>query len=988
MTPWRLAYGFEDRMDIRARRIAPPPLKRWATLSCGVLLCARVSIACGQATHRVYADLLNPKEHPDYDRRHVKPPTWETFGNRTQFTGLRGFAVEGDRIVNYVQELDKYTKTHELGDVIWPSYPIVFAKNLGDLADEIKRRNLYLFDIWGFVPGSGPPGYWQQFKPPPGALEMLESKLGERWLGMDVGEQDGRYAGGYAPGLYPTGASRFEQYLNFQRHFQRMCDDLGNRMSALVSLNFGHYFLKEGVYTLLGAETAQGLPNGQVYYAFIRGAGKQYGVPWFGNASIFNRWGAKIYGPERKDGGYTYGPTWGTSLSLLKRLLYSHILYNCVCVGFESSWFEGDKLSPVGRIQQAAQRWVKQNGQPGVMLTPIAVMTDFFAGWSFPRHLYSGEVYRVWGNLPYGPGDHLTDGVLDMLYPGYQDSSYFHDESGFIAPTPYGDSADCLLSDAPGWLLARYPVLIVTGELSGHTEIRDKLQAYAEGSGHVVITAGNLAKWPGGLADIRTIGSSVRFKSGQTIQLGGSSLSEEREFDLQVLIVPYGARVTAQCGEVPTIVEADCGKGRVTVLASPFGVGAEPAVSGGITNDVDKSLPKPFPLLKHVRAVLDGILGGQRLFDAGEGLSVVTCRKGAGEYTLGVCNNSLRAVPMKIVSHCGPIESICELPLDQSEKGAVGYLPRGFEQAAVGKGGPNTIAGGDVRIFAVKVHEQGIEVIPHVAPPARPRGRILPLRAVRSIKEEILVRPTFFEHFDGVMVDWRYLYEREKDAIRREAGWIQRQGLRVVVDLTSGINLYPDLRLLDNLKEDYQVSMAAVQDVLAKMRSLGSRDLVLSLHRFPENNFSAEQSWASFDATARQVCKSAGDRQITVHLRIYPNRPPGNVNEAMAFLKRVGAANLKLAPSTALLLGSAQKPKDIADQLKENLGLWMLGAPAYDLAGHLWSVNAPIAAHPQLPQLTELLALTPGLPAVLDVIYRSQDEEYLDARAINPLSRR
>ena len=40
----------------------------------------------------------------------------------------------------------------------------------------------------------------------------------------------------------------------------------------------------------------------------------------------------------------------------------------------------------------------------GTMLAPIAVMTDFFAGWTFPRHLYTDHVYRVWGNLPYAAG--------------------------------------------------------------------------------------------------------------------------------------------------------------------------------------------------------------------------------------------------------------------------------------------------------------------------------------------------------------------------------------------------------------------------------------------------------------------------------------------------------------------------------------------------------------------------------------------------------
>lgn len=478
-------------------------MRKLAEIMCCIALGAVLSTVCdAQATpaeptkdtvpvHRVHSYLLDPREHPDYDRRHVKPPSWETFGNQTQFTSLRGFGVDNNKIVKYVEEIDKYTRTYDLGNVLWPSYPIVFADNLGDLADEVKRRGLFLFDIWGYVPGSGPGGYWQQFKPPAGVFPLLESKLGDHWLGMDVGEQDGRYIGGYASQMYPVSRDRFAQYLNFQRHFERMCDELGNRMSTLVSLNFGHYFLKEGVYAAIGAETAQALPNNQVYYAFIRGAGKQYGVPWFGNASVFNRWGYKAYGPEGPD----HSPTKGTSLNLMKRLMYTHILYNSVFVGFESGWFDGDKLSPIGRIQQAAQQWVRKYGQPGVMITPVALMVDFYAGWTFPRHLYTSDVYRVWGNLPYEPGDYLTDGVLDLLYPGYQDSSYFHDESGFITPTPYGDSVDCLLSDAPAWLLARYPVLIIAGELSGGAELRDKLQAYVENGGHLVITAGNLAKW-------------------------------------------------------------------------------------------------------------------------------------------------------------------------------------------------------------------------------------------------------------------------------------------------------------------------------------------------------------------------------------------------------------------------------------------------------------------------------------------------------------
>jgi hypothetical protein len=153
-----------------------------------VCLAAPATIAGSeQPSHRVYSQLLDPREHPDYDRRAVKPPSWETFKNRTQFTCLRGFEVQNDQIVRYAEQIEKFTRTYELGDVIWPSYPILFAKNLHDLAQEIKQRDLYLFDIWGYVPGSGPGGYWQQFQPPAEAFATLETILGERWLGTDIG---------------------------------------------------------------------------------------------------------------------------------------------------------------------------------------------------------------------------------------------------------------------------------------------------------------------------------------------------------------------------------------------------------------------------------------------------------------------------------------------------------------------------------------------------------------------------------------------------------------------------------------------------------------------------------------------------------------------------------------------------------------------------------------------------------------------------------
>jgi hypothetical protein len=953
----------------------------------------KLSVVPNESTSKrlVYSHLIDPREHPDYTRRLVQPPSWETFGGQVHFTALREFAIKDGRIVGFVEEIEKYTQKYQLGDVLWIRYPILFASNLGDLLDEIQRRKLFLFDIWGYVPGSGPGGPWQQFQPPPGVFHLIESRLGDHWLGMDNGEQDGRYLGSYAIEFYPSSSDRFEQYLNFHRHFERLTGQLGNKMAALVSMNFGHYFLKEGLYTLIGAETAQGLPNAQVYYSFIRGAGKQYGVLWFGNASVYNRWGWKHYGRFGSD--HDSGPNRGASLSLMKRLMYSQLLYNSVLVGFESGFLTcGDApgtanvcaeeaLSPIGLMQQAAGIWLREAGNPGPMLTPFALMMDFFAGWAFPRRDPSSPVYRVWGNVPYAAGDYLTDGIVNMLYPGYQDSSFFQDERGFVTPTPYGDGADCLLTDAPGWLLTRYAILLIAGEVQGGAELHDKLESYVLNGGHLLITSGNLAKFPQGLAGVQAKPSSTHFAAGTRVRTGETQLNEGSPFDIFGLTFPNATRILAESSSLPVVIEVSFGRGRLTVFASPFGVAAEKADGppDRFRSELDQALTTPYPLLGVMRFILDRVFRSQMLFEVGDELSLITCRNAPGEYTLGVSNPHWRSQPFKIVSRCGPISSIRELTLDQSERAAVGYVPEILEKADLGASDDANIAGGDIRIFSVKVSEQRVEEIAHVVPPPRPQLRALPLRDGLSIKQEILARPSFFEHFDSVVLDWRYLQQREKAQLERETEWIHLQKLNLLVDLTSGINLFPDLRFVDNSRQDYLSSSEAIADVIGKMAIVSARDLIVSLHKYPENNFTEEQSWQSFEGSLRQLCRLADKQGIKVHLRLRLSTPPKDLSSAIQLMDRVNAANFRLAPATAFLSSTMPALSNATKLLKGKVGLWLVNQAETDVAGYVWNENAPICGYRDPQSLANLLAIAPEAPVIFDVVYKDHDEEYLDA---------
>ena len=83
------------------------------------------------------------------------------------------------------------------------------------------------------------------------------------------GEQDGRYIGRFSTAGARPLLSKEALYLRLMRHFDRMADDLGGRLMSLNSLYFTHH-ARTGLYTALGSETAQGLPNAQLFYAFLR----------------------------------------------------------------------------------------------------------------------------------------------------------------------------------------------------------------------------------------------------------------------------------------------------------------------------------------------------------------------------------------------------------------------------------------------------------------------------------------------------------------------------------------------------------------------------------------------------------------------------------------------------------------------------------------------------------------------------------------------
>ena len=545
----------------------------------------------------------------------------------------------------------------------------------------------------------------------------------------------------------------------------------------------------------------------------------------------------------------------------------------------------------------------------------------------------------------------------------YGKSSYYHNESGFQTGTPYGDTADILLTDAPGWLLAQYAVVVLGSPLRVlRAELAEKLQAYVEGGGTLVLTGSALASGVPILgleldANNRTGGcSTIPPHTNVTVQHvapgagagAGTTVVEPVPVAVCQIWAPHDATplATVHGGAVPLALMLKRGNGTVIALAST-GVAAtaqgtvplKPLPNGG----VDTALQNPFPMAAHARTLLDQVLRAQTPFDAGaamalpDGLAVVATRVGKGEYLVSVSNHGLAQQDFALTSRLGSITALSEVELQDSWMNAAntnGYMATHTpNNTDLGKSTATAIAGLDARIFKVVVDESDVSLISHAqatpprtalgGPPARGVG--LPLSSSRPIQEQLLLRPSFTQHFDTVVVDWRHIERTEAAALAEEGRWLFRQNISVVVDFTSGINLYPDLRLINNSADEYMHSMQRMEQVLLKAgtklnastasapHAMYSKNVIWSLHRTPENDYTATQCQEDFQRTAIRLSAMADALGITLHLRTgVDGKPPHTLAAAEAFWNKCSQPpNLKLAVSTAMLVGTGVGSVDL-----------------------------------------------------------------------------
>ena len=117
-------------------------------------------------------------------------------------------------------------------------------------------------------------------------------------------------------------------------------------------------------------------------------------------------------------------------------------------------------------------------------------------------------------------------------------------------------------------------------------------------------------------------------------------------------------------------------------------------------------------------------------------------------------------------------------------------------------------------------------------------------------------------------------------------------------------------------------------------------------------------------------------------MRVGPGKPPRNFAEGFHYLDPVDAPNLKLAIGTAML-GSKPLDTQMLARMKGRVGIWLVAAQQTDIVGRVWDNHAPLHSRRDLDNTAQWLSAFPVAPKILDAVLENQDEEYLDAIALN-----
>jgi hypothetical protein len=428
-------------------------------------------------------------------------------------------------------------------------------------------------------------------------LRDLGRDLGSHRVWWNLMPEYDQVGGWWADIRQTSGTTRPEAYASWRGAYAHQFPPLDQylnlpqaaRGAGFLSLNVysfaTHYSYDMGADMVVLERNNDEIGDIQTGIGFVRGAARQYDRPWGIDIST---WRAASQSATEYDGDLKLIGGW--SPSYMRRHLYLAYMSGADMILNEGSvWYNAGRLNPLGQtLQEVADFCLKRHPDIGKTVVPAALLIEFSHGFEPKFGRFSQSDYVWYWKIPYNNGDRMIHRLLEMFFPGYW-------KSGTLPPnapqTPadyraalrrgadprpwepmgesrWGDQLDILLSNASLAALKNYRVIILAGSITVDDALRQKLDAWVEQGGTLVITAGQIRSVDETLAGVRRTGTMK--KSSTSLWSPDGSVMNERPYSYELITTTTATVVAVSGNGDPLITRNVSGAGEVLCSSAHY----------------------------------------------------------------------------------------------------------------------------------------------------------------------------------------------------------------------------------------------------------------------------------------------------------------------------------------------------------------------------------------------------------------------------------
>lgn len=333
--------------------------------------------------------------------------------------------------------------------------------------------------------------------------------------------------------------SKDEALEQMKAFLQKTYDIADTKTDSWTSMNsfypWYHYAAEFGA-DVVSTEIGENQNNYQMHTAFVRGAGRQYGLPWGIDFSMWH--GGYMYNPNGYEswnktsiiGSTKTNEDSGHSLSLLERSLVMGYMGGANSVVAEAGGAMSLKnengqlsLTDYGKTLQKVYQFTEKVDS-GIAYTPIGIVLDYYHG------SYAGitktssindEEEKSFATFDYDDGDKMTKQLMEKIWGeaawvSGTDRTNKKEAGSLVNNSVYGDSFDILLQNASLEVLKSYPALVLSGNITLTDAQKQSYKQYVNDGGVLILNTAYTSQFT-------VFNETMPYGDGQVIVYGNNA---------------------------------------------------------------------------------------------------------------------------------------------------------------------------------------------------------------------------------------------------------------------------------------------------------------------------------------------------------------------------------------------------------------------------------------------------------------------------------